>query len=207
MQTKRSVYMNDSREHIIKKATVLFLHKSFKAVTMKEIVEATGLSKGAFYHYFPSKEKLFLETVETFVKMLYIDFNKLSRNSLTQFYHDYIDNSYRKFMQLKDFLEDTNDDDDINYIALSFDALNIIPGFKEQMERLHAEELSTWEDIIRLATERGEIKSTMSAMQIAKLFVYVSDGIGQRLIMQGQIRDVQDELLALWNGLYNDLKV
>lgn len=207
MQTKRSVYMNGTREHIIKKATVLFLHKSFKAVTMKEIVEATGLSKGAFYHYFPSKETLFLEVVDTFVKMLYINFNKLSKNSLFQFYHEYIDNSYKKFMQLKKFLEDTNDDDDINYIALSFDAMNLFPGFKEQVQRLHIEELAAWEDMIRLATENGEIKSSMSAMQIAKLFVYVSDGIGQRLIMQGQISDIQDELLALWDGLYNDLKV
>lgn len=198
--------MNGSREHILKKATILFLHKSFKAVTMKEIVESSGLSKGAFYHYFPSKESLFLEIVETYLKMLNIDFDKFSKNSLYEFYHDYIDSSYKKFMQLKDFLEDTNDEDDLTYITLTFDAINLFPGFKEQVEQLHTKELSAWENVIRLATKRGEIKSTMTPMQIAKLFVYVSDGIGQRLIMQGQIRDIKDELLILWDGLYNDLK-
>jgi AcrR family transcriptional regulator len=30
---------------------------------MKEIVEKTGMSKGAFYHYFPSKEDLFIEII------------------------------------------------------------------------------------------------------------------------------------------------
>ncbi|SFK82633.1 DNA-binding transcriptional regulator, AcrR family [Porphyromonadaceae bacterium KH3CP3RA] len=207
MQTKQSVYMHGSREHIIKKATALFLQKSFKAVTMKEIVESTGLSKGAFYHYFPSKESLFLEIVETYIRMLNIDFDKFSKNSLYEFYHNYIDSSYKKFMQLKEFLEDTNDEDDLTYITLTFDAINLFPGFKEQVRQLHNRELSAWENVIQLAMERGEIKSSMSAMQIAKLFVYVSDGIGQRLIMQGQIKDLKDELLALWNGLYNDLKV
>ncbi len=199
--------MHGSREHIIKKATALFLQKSFKAVTMKEIVESTGLSKGAFYHYFPSKESLFLEIVETYIRMLNIDFDKFSKNSLYEFYHNYIDSSYKKFMQLKEFLEDTNDEDDLTYITLTFDAINLFPGFKEQVRQLHNRELSAWENVIQLAMERGEIKSSMSAMQIAKLFVYVSDGIGQRLIMQGQIKDLKDELLALWNGLYNDLKV
>ncbi|WP_026327533.1 TetR/AcrR family transcriptional regulator [Proteiniphilum acetatigenes] len=199
--------MHGSREHIIKKATALFLQKSFKAVTMKEIVESTGLSKGAFYHYFPSKESLFFEIVETYIRMLNIDFDKFSKNSLYEFYHNYIDSSYKKFMQLKEFLEDTNDEDDLTYITLTFDAINLFPGFKEQVRQLHNRELSAWENVIQLAMERGEIKSSMSAMQIAKLFVYVSDGIGQRLIMQGQIKDLKDELLALWNGLYNDLKV
>jgi Transcriptional regulator len=199
--------MNGSREHILKKATVLFLQKSFKAVTMKEIVEVTGLSKGAFYHYFPSKESLFLEIVDTYLRMLNIDFDKFSKNSFYEFYHDYIDSSFKKFMKLKEFLEDVNDDDDLTYITLTFDAINLFPGFKEQVEQLHTEELYAWEKVIQSAIERGEIKSLMTPMQIAKLFVYISDGIGQRLIMQGRIRNLQDELLILWNGLYNDLKV
>ena len=53
--------MNESKEHIITVASKLFLQKNFKEVTMKEIVDKTGLSKGAFYHYFESKEQLFLE--------------------------------------------------------------------------------------------------------------------------------------------------
>ena len=198
--------MNGSREHIIKKATILFLQKSYKSVTMKEIVESTGLSKGAFYHYFPSKESLFLEIVETYLKMLLIDFDKFSKNSLDEFYHDYIDISYKKFLQLKEFLEDTNDEDDLTYITLTFDAINLLPGFNERVKQLHMKELSAWENVVQLSIERGEIKSSMTPIQIAKLFVYASDGIGQRLIMEGQFKSIEDELLDLWNGLYNDLK-
>jgi AcrR family transcriptional regulator len=60
--------MNDTKEHIITTSLKLFLQKNFKEVTMKEIVNATRLSKGAFYHYFESKEKVFKEVVRHFMR-------------------------------------------------------------------------------------------------------------------------------------------
>lgn len=207
MQTKQSVYkVNESREHIIRKATILFLQKSFKAVTMKDIVECTGFSKGAFYHYFPSKESLFLEVVDTYFSMLSIDFQLLANSSLFQFYHSYIESAYQKFMKLKDFLEDTNDEDDLTYIRLMMDAITLFPGFKEQVRLFHDVELSAWEKIMKEAIKQGEITTSLSPMQLAKIFVYVSDGVGQRLIMQGEVRNLQKELLIIWDGLYADLK-
>jgi AcrR family transcriptional regulator len=35
------------------------MQKGYKEVTMKDIVDNAELSKGAFYHYFDSKEKVF----------------------------------------------------------------------------------------------------------------------------------------------------
>jgi AcrR family transcriptional regulator len=46
--------MSDSRTHILETAANLFMQKSYKEVTMKEIVDKTGLSKGAFYLHFRS---------------------------------------------------------------------------------------------------------------------------------------------------------
>ena len=66
--------MNDSKEHILLASLNLFLQKNFKEVTIKEIVEITGLSKGAFYHYFQSKEQLFEEVMEHFFKIHYCNF-------------------------------------------------------------------------------------------------------------------------------------
>ena len=54
---------NKTKEHILNVCTGLFLQKGFKDLTMKEIVEKTGMSKGAIYHYFDSKENLFLEVI------------------------------------------------------------------------------------------------------------------------------------------------
>ena len=55
-----------SKENIIKVAFSLFLEKGYKEVTIKNIMEATGLSKGAIYHHFESKEAIYFATIETY---------------------------------------------------------------------------------------------------------------------------------------------
>jgi TetR/AcrR family transcriptional regulator, cholesterol catabolism regulator len=47
-----------TREGIVKAATTLFAQQGFEATTVQEVVEKAGATKGAFYHYFKSKEEL-----------------------------------------------------------------------------------------------------------------------------------------------------
>lgn len=199
--------MNDSREHILKTAFILFLKKSYKEVTLKEIVEKSGLSKGAFYHYFPSKEKLFHEIVDSFYFTgLKIDFDRFSKNSFYEFYHDVLNYSIKKFMDMKGFLGDTDDEDDITYFTLVLDAVKHFPGFKGLIKKHQDQELAGWEHAVQSALDRGEIKSKMTARQIAQLFILTSDGITPPLVMDGRIREVHHEIKILWDGLYTDLK-
>jgi len=199
--------MNESREHILKVALILFLQKSFKEVTMKEIVEKTGLSKGAFYHYFSSKEELFNEIIRSFyLKMMTVEFEKFNKDSFSHFYHDYVDYVMGEFMGLKDLLNDTNDEDDINYFILAFDAMNIVPGFNEKVREHHARELAAWAEAVARGKASGELNTVMTDEQIARMFVYSSDGIGLHLIQEGRVRQLGKEMLALWDGFYNQIK-
>ncbi len=50
------------RERIVKESATLFLHKGFQGTTIKDITDAVGLTKGAFYWYFKTKDEL-LETI------------------------------------------------------------------------------------------------------------------------------------------------
>lgn len=56
----------ETRAAILKGALQLFLQKGYKDVSFRDLVEETGLSKGAIYHYFASKEEL-LEAVLEFL--------------------------------------------------------------------------------------------------------------------------------------------
>ncbi|MDI3281780.1 TetR/AcrR family transcriptional regulator [Polyangium sp. 15x6] len=49
-----------SREHILSTALGLFREKGFDGTTMRDIAAAAGLSLGAAYYWFPSKEALVL---------------------------------------------------------------------------------------------------------------------------------------------------
>lgn len=51
--------------NILAAAATLFVEKNYAEVTMEQIALASGVSKGAIYHHFPSKEQLYLELIHT----------------------------------------------------------------------------------------------------------------------------------------------
>lgn len=56
----------DTRELIIQNSFVLFLKNGIKEVSINEIIKSCAISKGAFYHYFESKEKIYMEVLDRF---------------------------------------------------------------------------------------------------------------------------------------------
>lgn len=55
-----------TKQDIREKAYQLFAEKGFKDVTMKDICELTGLSRGGLYRHYESTEQIFLEIVNAF---------------------------------------------------------------------------------------------------------------------------------------------
>ena len=52
------------RDEILRTATDLFSERGYNEVTMEEIAEDMGVSKGTIYNYFSSKENLYLEILK-----------------------------------------------------------------------------------------------------------------------------------------------
>ena len=201
-------FMTKTKEHILGVALKLFLQKNFKEVTMKEIVKKTGLSKGAFYHYFESKEKLFLEIINNFFSsVINVDFNDYSKESLYWFYTDCND----KIDTLSfDFHEDKEEAEksffNMNFFFLIFDAMKLFPEFRKKMEDYHEREIKAWMEVIRHAKKTGEIKSSLSDKHIAMIFIHTADGISLDLMLGGSIENLKKEIKSLWDKFYKSLK-
>jgi TetR/AcrR family transcriptional regulator, transcriptional repressor for nem operon len=199
--------MKETRDHILRTAFKLFLKKSYKDVTMKELVEKTKLSKGAFYHYFTSKESIFNEVVNSFFFSFYDEyFSDYKTESLTEFVEYYLE-------KLKYFTKDisarmniVNESDFVNYYMVIFEASNHIPGFMEKIIKMHKIEADLWEKAIRNARKKGEIKTNMTDKQIAKIFIAISDGVGINSIMDRNIHSMLDEVTTLWKKFYEEIK-
>jgi AcrR family transcriptional regulator len=56
------------REELIDCAQRLFLAQGYEKTTINDVIAATGLSKGAFYHHFRSKEDLLAAITERFAR-------------------------------------------------------------------------------------------------------------------------------------------
>jgi AcrR family transcriptional regulator len=202
--------MNGTKEHIIQVTSLLFLQKNFKEVTMKEIVDRTGLSKGAFYHYFTSKEHLFQEVLDYFFQSISHNYESYSKESFRQYYKDYITDTIELSRQyLQRFSQEMNEISlTMNYFTLIFDALKLFPDFREKIVLGFQVELDHWEAAVRRSRQSGEIRSSLSDREIAEIFMYLSDGIGMHMIMRGEdIENMMKPIQILWDTLYDQMKV
>jgi AcrR family transcriptional regulator len=59
--------MEHVREAILSEATRLFAEQGFDATSVQDVVDAAGVTKGAFYYYFGSKNDLLYEIHQTFM--------------------------------------------------------------------------------------------------------------------------------------------
>lgn len=201
--------MNETKLHILKIAFRLFIQKNFKEVTMQDIVKETKLSKGAFYHYFESKEQLFVEVIDTFYlgdeMTNQSDFDK---SSLKSFYLSYIKHleNFIEFIKQSIAAEKEEDYNNINYFLLVFDAVHRFPDFREKIKKMHLDEQIMWEEIIEKAKESKEIDTPMSSHHIAKLFIYSIDSNFIHNILTENFTKALTSIEDLWDDFYKGLK-
>jgi AcrR family transcriptional regulator len=67
MEARRDVPAAPLRETILREAVRLFAEKGFDATSIRDIVSASHVTKGAFYYYFTSKNDLLYEIHQDFM--------------------------------------------------------------------------------------------------------------------------------------------
>lgn len=164
--------MRDTKDYIVLTALKLFLCKSYKDVTMKDIVAATGLSKGAFYHYFDSKENVFEAVVRlVYEQQMFLDFGDLPNDSLKIFYTGYIEN----VRQIND--QFMNLGDELNFLGFVLDAAKLVPDFTVIYKNSKQIERKYWQTAVKNGRERNEITVGLSDEAIADLFIHLKSGL------------------------------
>ena len=72
--TDRKVKALETKKRIIETAKSLFIKKGFDHVTVDSIVEKAGVSKGAFYVHFDTKNSLIADLISDYVNKLDLDY-------------------------------------------------------------------------------------------------------------------------------------
>lgn len=199
--TSKAEQAKKTKQDILEKSLPLFLEKGFKAVTMNEILKATGLSKGGFYHHFQSKEALFSELVDTLlVSIIRVPYEEFNKDSLYNFYFDYI-----KHVSGND-LNSSFPVDNMNFTRMIYDAIKLIPDFESRLNAIRQAEESSWNEVVKQAKENGEINSKISDEMITRLFISSSKGLHYDPSFTYEDDDIKTQLIEMWDELYNSLK-
>ncbi|QQZ09322.1 TetR/AcrR family transcriptional regulator [Heyndrickxia vini] len=71
------------KQLIMEKALELFAEQGFESTSVQQITERCGISKGAFYLSFKSKDELILSIIDHFMMQITADIDHIVKNSVT----------------------------------------------------------------------------------------------------------------------------
>jgi len=170
--------IKDNRAHILATAFKLFFQKGYKSVTMSDLVRESGLSKGAFYHYFNSKEELYNHSMDMFIDHYLDNFtvefdDELSlKDNLIALYDQFGPISDNMNMSTQESAEALS-----NYLVF-LQGLMRKPDYREKMAEYNMNFNLQFAEWIKKAQDRGEILSTLDPILLAKHFTSLMKGIG-----------------------------
>ncbi len=169
--------MKNTKGFIIEKAFSLFMTMSYKEVILSEILKATGLSKGAFYHHFESKEALFEAVVDQFFFGLASDggFEPAPEMSFTENMDEFLLQKEKAFAWFASQL-DVNQSE-INFFMFIIEAIRHLPNVKHKVELYMQQEKIQLERIVETAQQKGELKGGTNISAVAAMLQAAFDGI------------------------------
>jgi TetR/AcrR family transcriptional regulator, transcriptional repressor for nem operon len=169
--------MNDTREYIIDQAYKLFLNKSYEAVSISEISQSIGFTKGALYHHFVNKEDLFKAVIDKYLRIISLGEIKYDI-TLEEYIKEIID-------YVRQIVNTTCIDDQpfepISYLTLMIDALRHYPGFAEKHEDFFNSEIDKLKIVIERAVKNGEIREDINTTLTALNLFSLSTGVAANL--------------------------
>ncbi len=154
-----------TRDSIIDASYALFARKGFKQLTMKDVCEVTGMSRGGLYSHFPGTDKLFEAVLERVTGNSTMDFQtEIKKGSSAS---DILDRAF-------DLMEDEmKHPEDSLSIAIYEYAETVDP---DVIERLNRNAEKRWKKLISYGIERGEFRD-VDIDEIVNVILYSYQGV------------------------------
>ncbi|MEN8186839.1 MAG: TetR/AcrR family transcriptional regulator [Bacteroidota bacterium] len=190
-----------SKDYIVKTAFILFLQKGYKEVTIKNIMEATNLSKGAIYHHFKSKEEIYFSTLDIYyLNLLQTDYKYFQSGNFVEdirLLYNYVSDMFANIENLtKEGLEypirnfyNFQLESEKNEIIRS----KISPAIEQSREIIRK--------IVLTASESGQIKKDLDIESVTFQIIALIEGIA---IHHSMIRNnVKKELMNKYHLIFD----
>lgn len=180
----------EALEKITMAALMVFAEYGYHGATMKKITEATDLSYGLVYHYFPSKEKIFRHLIDSS-----FDASRTAAEMVLKS----PGSAWEKIEQLSAFLvRETLTGDSSPYFLIVLHALTqtkSIPGFLDHVTEKIEEYYQVLAPFIAEAQETGEVMDGDPTVLAAAYFSFLQ-GLALMGVQKNELtRKVTPEML------------
>jgi AcrR family transcriptional regulator len=154
-QTKKQIQSEETREKILHASANLLISRSYSGTTISAIAAEIGLTKGALYHHFSSKETLVLEIVKS-VKESWFEF--VGRKAFLK------DGSVDRLQELFTLHSQFLKEDPTICLVLSslLTELEILsPVIRDEIKAIYSEMLLFIQRIIERGQKNGELRTDL----------------------------------------------
>jgi len=163
----------DTRKTLVNEALKMFLTRGYDATSINDISMKCGVTKGAFYHYFKSKDQLFRDVIEQ-ISEEYEEFfirEIMSKESFEDFFFAYFSIiSYHDKMSSHMGI-------DMNMVDLVFDGIKKIPDLRKSIAAIYTGLKEVMITRINSAREDGEIDSSVDPESLALEIIILIEGM------------------------------
>ena len=160
-------------EQLYHEAFKLFLSKPFEAVSIADIEEASGMTRGAITYYAKDKIGLFYSVV----KHYFVDTQNLKQKivksefgSLKDFIEAYVDGCQETMNRFSD-VDKTVQNASRAYATLVLQICKYFPDLHSQYRENRKQEIIIWIGVLQRAIENKEIRSDIDIMNTARNFM------------------------------------
>ncbi len=175
MQPKK----NNRQETLYNAAFKMFLLHQFKGVTLKQIEDEAGMSRGAIFYHAKNKMDLYRKVV----KHYWIDRQNIKKKmdvkpeSLREFIIKYTESVSYTMNGLHALLRGcTVQQASHAYLAFLMQLRETVPDLHDEYLSNRTNELFIWNEILKDAKANGEIAEDVDTYAFAQTFVYVFYG-------------------------------
>ena len=176
---------------------------------MNEILKASDMSKGGFYHHFESKEALYHEVVDHFILRTFIqEYGHFMSNPydlpLREFIPAYIDSTLKHLVELTDtgFGKFKLKMEEVNLYMLMFDMMKHYKGYEKVIEEHHESEVNMFRILIDKAKEKGEIKQELDSLSLAGTIHTLMHGIGVLVLFDEKMENLEAQIKSHFDNFY-----
>lgn len=193
----------DTKEMILEKTFQLLLQKGYDGVSISDIQKATEMSRGILYHYFGSKESLFIEvTQKYFMDLFRIDLQRIQAFGVPEMIV-YITEKYTNICT--NTLNGTSGNNQsciMNYDFLFYRVMQENEDFARKYMQMRDDEMRSWEIVLTNSSERGELHQHVDIPKMAKYFIYLMDGVWMNAVNQNQAGTLISDFYEVLHDFY-----
>lgn len=164
---------NNRKEQLYHEAFKLFLSKPFEAVSIADIEEASGMTRGAITYYAKDKLGLFYSVVKHYLvdtQNLKQKIGQIEFGSLKDFIEAYVNGCQETMKRFNDVDRNVQNASRA-YMTLVLQICKYFPDLHSQYLENRNQEVIIWIGVLQKAIENKEIKSDIDIMNTARNFM------------------------------------